>query len=119
LVPIHSLEQLSNLKPNFDKIKKWSITNQVNGLYVYTKETYNSGLDFHARGFNPMTGLNEDAATGVAAAALSIVMRKSLTIEQGYFIGAPCVIDVLYVSNCRALVGGKARINQDDIFITK
>src|SRR3990167_3802333 len=98
LVPLNSLKCLSELQPNFELIKNWSIENNINGLYVYTNETINSSADFHARGFNPKTGHNEDAATGVAAAALSSVLKKNITIEQGDFIKKPCAITVTYIN---------------------
>ena len=105
LVPLNSLKLLAELQPNDEVIKKWSIENEVNGLYVYTSLT-NSSV-FHARGFNPKTGHREDAATGVAAAALSLALKKTIKIEQGYFIKRPCTISVTYINPNNIWVGGK------------
>lgn len=107
LIPLRSLKLLMNLQPNYQLIKKWSIENNVNGLYVYTKETYSDSSSFHARGFNPKTGHNEDAATGVAAAALASALKKDIKVEQGYAISNPCLIIVTYNSPVEILVGGK------------
>lgn len=107
LVPLNSLKLLSELQPNYELIKKWSLENKVNGLYVYTSETYLDSSNFHARGFNPKTGHNEDAATGVAAAALSLVLKKNIKIEQGYFIKKPCSIIVTFINPDNILVGGE------------
>lgn len=107
LVPLNSLKLLLELQPDYELIKKWSIENKVNGLYVYTSEAYLDTSDFHARGFNPKTGHNEDAATGVAAAALSLVLKKNIKIEQGYFLKKPCSIIVTYINPDNILVGGE------------
>lgn len=112
IVPLNSLRLLSELQPNYELIKKWSIENKVNGIYVYTNETYLDSSDFHARGFNPKTGHNEDAATGVAAAALSLALQKNIKVEQGYFIKRPCSIIVSYINPNKILVGGEVSILQ-------
>lgn len=103
-VPIKSKEQLLNLNPNFSLIKKWSVENQINGLFVYSSES--SENDFVARAFNPKTGHNEDAATGVAAAALALLLKKTLVIAQGENLGTPCKILTTYIDDKHILVGG-------------
>ncbi len=111
LIPIQSKEALLQLEPDASFIKEWSIANQVNGLYVYaTPDTAESGVDFFARGFNPKTGHHEDAATGVAAAALAACLKKSLIIQQGDKLGFPCEIVTTYVDDEHIFVGGKASI---------
>ncbi len=106
LIPLDSLKSLSELKPNYEYIKTWSEENKINGIYVYTKEP-SSTSNFYARGFNPKSGQNEDAATGVAAGALSLALKRNIKIEQGNFMGKPCVIVVEYISADNLLVGGK------------
>jgi len=111
LVPLASLESLAKLEPNFDLITKWSISNGVNGMYIYTKNPHDSIVN--ARGFNPKTGHNEDAATGVAAAALALSLKQNLVISQGAFIQRPSEINVSYDSPNAIWVGGKV------VFISK
>jgi trans-2,3-dihydro-3-hydroxyanthranilate isomerase len=106
LVPLKSLEVMAALRPDFTMIKEWSAHNKINSLYVYTKETYGAEADFHARGFNPLTGCNEDAATGVAAAALAMALQSNAIVEQGYFINRPCRLEVNYFAPTQILVGG-------------
>ncbi|MDO8494527.1 MAG: PhzF family phenazine biosynthesis isomerase [Deltaproteobacteria bacterium] len=106
LVPLRSHQNLATLKPHFDLLTAWSIKNKINGVYVYTKDPNNSDL-FHARGFNPKTGHQEDAATGVAAAALVSCVKQNLIIEQGRFIQRPCRIQVTYKSDQEIWVGGR------------
>lgn len=112
LIPLISLTLLHELQPDYDLIKTWSIKNKINGLYVYTEETISNLSDFHARGFNPKTGHNEDAATGVAAAALSLALQKNITVEQGYALKKTCSIIVTYVNSNNILVGGKVSEKQ-------
>lgn len=105
-VPLRSTEALTTLCPNFDLIKQWSLENKINGLYVYTKESVNPLL-LQARAFNPKTGQNEDAATGVAAAALALVFKENLVIKQGHFIGKPSQLMITYHNPEEIYVGGK------------
>ncbi len=62
LIPIKQLDILATLNPKFDFIKKWSIENGINGLYVYSADVNNKNHNYVARGFNPKGGKNEDAA---------------------------------------------------------
>jgi len=107
LVPLKSFESLASLKPNFDLIAEWSRENGINGLYVYTKCFKDGDFDFYARGFNPKTGHNEDAATGVAAAALALPLKRSIVVCQGQFIQRPSEINVSYDNPDNIWVGGK------------
>lgn len=108
IIPLKSTQSLSDLDPNYALIKEWSLTHNVNGLYAYTptedKDT------FYARGFNPKAGHNEDAATGVAAAALSLALKRSITVEQGHYLGLPCSIIVSYNHEQSIWVGGKVKL---------
>lgn len=95
LIPIQNLPTLARLQPDFAKILAWSMANGVNGLYVYCQETLGKA-DFHARAFNPKGGLNEDAATGVAAAALLTALdsRSAIVVEQGHGMKQASLIHV-------------------------
>jgi trans-2,3-dihydro-3-hydroxyanthranilate isomerase len=108
LVPLKSFALLSALNPNFELIEKWSRENRVNGLYVYTNDSPNSSLGFYARGFNPRTGHNEDAATGVAAAALALTLKQSIIVGQGLFMKRESEISVSYANPENVWVGGRA-----------
>ena len=108
LIPIQSEKDLLNLSPNFELIKEWSLDNNVNGLYVFAPAD-DHNYDFVARGINPKTGHNEDAATGVAAAALALNLKKSIRVKQGENLGRPCCIAVTYVDDGTILVGGEVK----------
>lgn len=108
LIPVSSADILANLSPNYLEIEKWSIANKVNGIYVYS--VYDErAYSFVARGFNPLTGHNEDAATGVAAAALSYQLKKSITVKQGHMLGLACKISVRYANQYSLWVSGKVK----------
>ena len=105
-IPLRSAESLATLHPNFDLIKQWSLDNKINGLYIYASESTHPLL-LQARAFNPKTGQNEDAATGVAAAALAVVFKKDLIIKQGHFISKSSQLTVTYYHPEEIYVGGK------------
>jgi trans-2,3-dihydro-3-hydroxyanthranilate isomerase len=107
LIPLSTFESLAALAPNFDLINKWSIANEINGVYVYTKDSRSGAFNFYARGFNPKTGHNEDAATGVAAAALALSLKQNLIVGQGAFIQRPSEINVVYEDAENIWVGGR------------
>ena len=109
LIPLRERQTLDALQPNFELIKAWSKTTNINGLYVYTPDT-DREIDFAARGFNPKGGLNEDPATGVAAgaliSALALTPQTDFIIDQGESMGKPCR---LYLTRQEEtiLVGGR------------
>lgn len=105
LIPLKQFDSLAALKPNFYFIKKWSIENGINGLYVYSADVNNKDYDFVARGFNPKGGKNEDAATGVAAGALYEALQTNFNILQGEFMSQPSCIKV-YGNNEQLCIGG-------------
>ncbi|AMA73430.1 MULTISPECIES: PhzF family phenazine biosynthesis protein [Aneurinibacillus] len=92
-VPIKKLVTVQSITPDFEAISEWSSKMKVNGVYVYTFETQHSDSSLHARSFNPLFGVKEDAATGVAAGALAGVLvqagyfHSTLIVEQGYNLG--------------------------------
>jgi trans-2,3-dihydro-3-hydroxyanthranilate isomerase len=89
LVPVRDPERLRALKPRFAELADWSTRRGVNGAYVYTCHGLPPGVHVQARAFNPKSGAAEDAATGVAVAALAWVLRDVwknspwFVVEQG------------------------------------
>ena len=114
LIQIKSKEYLTTLSPNFSLIKQWSLDKGVNGLYVYAPASIDDNCDFIARGFNPKTGHNEDAATGVASAALSAYLKRSIIVEQGENIDCHCRIVNTYIDDDNIFVGGAVREAPND-----
>ncbi len=105
LVPLCDSGVLDKLAPDFDAL--WTLCDffQVTGIYPFTRSTDKRNADVEARQFPLRAGFPEDAATGVAAAALGAYLvkydRKLRTgehrfrIAQGYAMGAPSLIEAL------------------------
>ncbi|MFO8015855.1 MAG: PhzF family phenazine biosynthesis protein [Candidatus Woesearchaeota archaeon] len=92
MIPVRSLEVLFNIRPNMEGIKDYCEKTGARGFYPFTSETKENS-DFHARQFNPLSGIDEDPITGVAAGALGAYMaknklssKKRFLIEQGYIM---------------------------------
>ncbi len=112
LVELDSVARLRQLTPDLARIAAWGKEAGVNGCYAYVRLA--DGL-YQGRNFNHLDPALEDAATGVAAAALSLHLRRSLTLHQGDGLGNPCELSAVYdgadVSvggRCCAIDGGAA-----------
>jgi trans-2,3-dihydro-3-hydroxyanthranilate isomerase len=73
------------------------------GAFLYCRQTVHTTSAFHARMFAPHHGIAEDPATGSAAAAFAGVVQRfdelpdgthKRTIEQGFEMGRPSLIDL-------------------------
>lgn len=73
------------------------------GVFVYCRESLQHDSAFHARMFAPTMGINEDPATGSAAAAFAGAVKEFddlpdgthvARIEQGFEMGRPSLIDL-------------------------
>jgi PhzF family phenazine biosynthesis protein len=105
LVPLNDWKVLDAMNPDFEAL--WHLCDEleVTGLYVFTRHTNKEGADVEARQFPLRAGFPEDAAKGVAAAALGAYLatydHKSRTghyhfrIAQGYAMGAPSLIEAI------------------------
>jgi len=78
LVPLHDSTVLDSLKPDFDAL--WTLCDafRVSGVYPFTRNTDKRGADIEARQFPLRAGFLEDAATGVAAAALGHTLSNTI-----------------------------------------
>jgi trans-2,3-dihydro-3-hydroxyanthranilate isomerase len=76
LVHVSNLHKLLSFTPSFPELARISRLRGVNGVYAFTTQDILPGTDLAARGFNPAAGVDEDAATGVAAAAAVWTMKK-------------------------------------------
>ncbi|MET0867972.1 MAG: PhzF family phenazine biosynthesis protein [Pseudorhodoplanes sp.] len=94
--------------------------------YLYCGETSEPGHHFHARMFAPKLGIQEDPATGAAAAAFAGVVMEAahpadgehrFVIEQGYEMGRPSQIELGMIVEggalTKATIGGAAIIVSD------
>jgi PhzF family phenazine biosynthesis protein len=105
LVPLCDSRVLDKLEPDFDAL--WTLCDafRVTGVYPFTRNTDKPNADVEARQFPLRAGFPEDAATGVAAAALGAYLinydrhwrvgEHCLRIAQGYAMGSPSLIEAL------------------------
>lgn len=127
LIPVKSEEALKRMRPNLSKIKALSEQFNVVGFYPFTRETYVSGRDASARMFAPSYGIDEESATGMAAAALAEhlyqdrgLKQSRILIEQGRYMKKPSPsliearIDTSFFGKLRSIqVGGKTQIKKE------
>lgn len=95
LVPIKSEQRLSELTPNFEKIKEISQQYDVIGAHLYTVDE----TRIICRNFAPLYDINEEAATGTSNGALACylyekhqLVRDTYVFEQGYSLSSPSEI---------------------------
>lgn len=105
LVPLSNHRVLECLRPDFEAVWRYCEKVNVTGFYPFTPRTNKRGADLEARQFPLRAGFAEDAATGVAAAALGayVTLHRSIRsngrhrfrIAQGHAMGSPSRIDVI------------------------
>jgi PhzF family phenazine biosynthesis protein len=102
IVPLSDVDALRKVNPDFEAL--WNLCDQeaVSGLYPFAIPPGNARSRPRARQFPLRAGFPEDAATGVAAAALAAYLTRydlryaagthEFQISQGYEMGAPSKI---------------------------
>lgn len=125
LVHIADPERLRTLAPRLEHMRECCESIGSTGLYPFTVVDGNKRL-FEARQFPKSSGYPEDAATGIAATALSFGLRQlslvprdevALRIRQGFSMGLPSEIQVQLPDAQRAdaecWLGGQVRFAED------
>jgi|SRR5262245_40598318 len=120
-VPVRNLDAVRRCRVDDAKWDDAFETGGRTAAFVFCGETINTENNFHARMFAPRLGVVEDPATGSAAAAFSAYCARSLslrdgvhrfTIEQGYEMGRPSLIELTFTMRggrlVSASVGGPA-----------
>jgi PhzF family phenazine biosynthesis protein len=111
LIPLKSVSILDSLKPDFAGIEQLCARIGSTGLYPYAVSDRDAQI-VDARQFPRSSGYPEDAATGIAAAALSFGLLENglvepsarrITIRQGRAMKRPSEISVRF-----NLEGGRA-----------
>ncbi|MEO0137742.1 MAG: PhzF family phenazine biosynthesis protein [candidate division WOR-3 bacterium] len=122
IVPVKSLLQLLEIKPNFSLMKSYSERLGVTGIIVFALEANDPQANVHMRHFAPAVGINEDPISGAAAVALSYYLVKNriipveettrIVVEQGYSLQMPGLVYThIYTHQneiLRAAFGGQA-----------
>lgn len=112
LIPVRSVEALDGLTPDFTRVASICDRMGSTGLYPYAINPEPGVVD--ARQFPQSSGYPEDAATGIAAAALAFGLLKTggflsapsrLRVRQGRAMGHPSEITVRFEHEGTATTG--------------
>ena len=104
LVPLKSVAVLDGLRPDFRRMEQLCEWIGSTGLYPYAPADLDRQT-FDARQFPKASGYPEDAATGIAAAALAFGLLENrllgdpqapITVRQGRAMGRPSEISVRF-----------------------
>jgi trans-2,3-dihydro-3-hydroxyanthranilate isomerase len=103
LLPLRDLDAVGRCAINSAAWKKAFAFDAHAAVYMFCRQTVQNGNAFHARMFAPNAGVNEDPATGSAAAAMAGYIptfdklsdgSHPLVIEQGFEMGRPSLIEL-------------------------
>lgn len=125
VVGVRSRECLAAIQPRLEQIERLSHTLDLIGFYVFCLQPDIPGRHAAARMFAPRYGINEEAATGMAAGPLACWLHDRLGMAQSHFVleqgrlmpdPSPSLIDVsldIGASGIERLwAGGTARLTQ-------
>jgi PhzF family phenazine biosynthesis protein len=125
MVPIKTLQLLNDCIPDNKQLIELSKQYQFEGFYCFAFTAQNSSNIVESRFFNPLIGIDEDAATGTAAGPLIgfltknnyTQLNKKYKILQGVKLNQPSIIEVMVREN-DILVGGSSIITmQGEIYL--
>ncbi len=75
-VPVKKLKKLSEVRPDFAKLRKASAREKILGVCVFTLETVEKSSSVHSRFFAPAVGIDEDPVTGSANGPLGMYLSQ-------------------------------------------
>ncbi|UGQ45141.1 PhzF family phenazine biosynthesis protein [Massilia endophytica] len=104
LLEVQDSATLQALEPDLPAVLAWGKAHGVSGCYAWCRRSDGS---FEGRNFNHLDPALEDAATGVAAGALTVHLGRSVSLYQGARQGQPCRIDTVLEGE-HILIGGAA-----------
>ena len=127
LVPLRNASILNGLRPDFSRMEAVCQSIGSTGLYPYAPLDPDRRL-FDARQFPKSSGYPEDAATGIAAAALSFGLLANgvvfndgqpVLVRQGWTMGRPSEMHIRFRSSTSGEVegcwiGGPVRFAEPD-----
>jgi PhzF family phenazine biosynthesis protein len=117
MVPVKDLQLLNACMPDNKQLIEISKQYQFEGFYCFTFPDQVQSHVVESRFFNPLIGIDEDAATGTAAGPLMgflaknnyIQLNKEYRILQGVQLNQPSLIEAI-VREGDILVGGASCI---------
>ena len=125
---VQNEEILAQLTPNLELIRDISENLDLIGYYIFSTDTMKTGRDAATRMIAPRYGIDEEAATGMAAGPLACYLYDQLNmkqntfhIEQGNLMkpASPSVIEVnMEISEGKIqslMAGGIGKVTQEKI----
>lgn len=117
MVPVKNQQLLNECMPDNKQLIEISKQYQFEGFYCFAFTDQNNDNVVESRFFNPLIGIDEDAATGTAAGPLMgflaknnyIQVNKEYKILQGVKLNQPSLIETM-VREGDILVGGSSII---------
>lgn len=119
ILPVRSKQILNKIAPDFSLLSKLSEEFKVVGVHTFTLDT--KSCTAVCRNFAPFYGINEEAATGTANAALTYYLylnniikekNKDYIFSQGESMNRPSLINTKIIGDAevKIFVGGTAYI---------
>ncbi len=125
-VPVGSRAAIARARPDLGRFDQTFAIGGRALAYLFCGEASEPGHDFHARMFAPGLGIAEDPATGSAAAAFAGLLATqgryrdgdhAVTIEQGYEMGRPSLMELSFTLRGGAL--GAASVGGGAVVVTE
>ena len=116
IMPVSSVDDLNNLKPDMAALTELSRELDVVGVHAFA--IADDGYTAHVRNFAPLYDIPEESATGTANAALTHYLHRRGLIAapstcrflQGEAMGRPSIVTTALDSDGSIRVGGQSRI---------
>lgn len=124
-VPVRGLDTIGRAQPDMSRWSDAFGPGDPPGAFVFCRDVVDRSNSFHARMFAPAMGVNEDPATGSAVAAFAGPLtasglgdgRHDFTIEQGYEMGRPSLLQLSLTIQAGALEG--ATVGGDAVIVSE
>lgn len=123
IVPIKEYQDEISIHPSIDTLEKFCVSNGVDIILIYSKETHNSQHFAHTRVFAPKFGYLEDPATGSGNSAFGYYLLKynlwkgnMISLEQGSNKMNYNEVKLVKHNN-KVLFGGKAIKTIDGVYV--
>ncbi len=125
VIALRSSDVVTSISPTMKLVAAISEEYDLIGYYVFSPQAVKEGRDAGARMFAPRYGIDEEAATGMAAGPLACYLHDKLGSEKGEYLieqgrlmspPSPSVIAVRLETEhgaiSRLMAGGKAAVSE-------
>ncbi len=121
LILLENEETLTNLKPNFERMKSVGTKEKIDGVIVTSKG--HAPYDFVSRFFAPWVGINEDPVTGAAHTVLGPywskkLKKKEMLAYQASERGGELIVQILSPDRV-ALIGNAVIISKGELYLER